>query len=409
MKRFRRRSGEGGQSLRVAMIPLLPGHNAATRTFCEEPLKYLASRGVTGRVFSPSSDRTYRLLNRSHRRSRVVLAALYWYGLVLPRRLVQIIAATRYDVIFIQRGMLRYVSPPVLEALVWLLVGRLAGRTILYHCDDALYAVANPAYYRARFRMADWVITGSDEVAAFARSVNPRVWQFSAPVDVRRYPMKAHRGGACTIGWIGTVPENGLPLVTGALATVCEQRDVLVKVVSAQPFRPYQLGEKVVWEQWSPTRRFSVFEDFDIGIMPLTDDPYSRGKEGFKLKEYMAAGLPVVCSPVGYNRQIVQHGVNGFLADTEMEWVRYLIRLADSPELRAELGKAGRHAAEALFDYPKELGRFGEFLLAVQASHSMLPVVRTSVHVSDGNAGGRAAGQLMSRIGGTSARRRIRS
>jgi glycosyltransferase involved in cell wall biosynthesis len=150
--------------------------------------------------------------------------------------------------------------------------------------------------------------------------------------------------------------------VTSALATVCHQRDVRVKVVSARPFRAPELGEKLTWEKWSPARRFAVFEEFDIGIMPLTDVPYSRGKEGFKLKEYMAAGLPVVCSPIGYNRQIVEHGVVGFFAQSETDWVRHLKRLADDPELRARLGRAGRHAAETAFDYPEEMLRLGEFL-----------------------------------------------
>jgi glycosyltransferase involved in cell wall biosynthesis len=386
MRHRRQRSIAGDQAVRVAMIPMLPGHNAATRTFCHEPLNYLASSGVTGRVFAPSSDRTYRLLNRADSGARLLLAALYWYGVVLPRRLAQIMAVTRYDVIFIQRGILRYASPPILEGLVWLLVGRLLGRTILYHCDDALFAVANPTYYRARFRMADWVITGSDEVAAFARSANPRVWQFSAPIDVRRYPMKTHRGRRCTIGWIGTAPHDSLPLVTAALAMVCQQRDVRVKVVSAQPYSPDELGEKVTWEEWSPARRFAVFEDFDIGIMPLADDRYSRGKEGFKLKEYMAAGLPVVCSPVGYNRQIVEHGVVGFFAQTEQEWVRYLKHLVDDPELRSRLGRAGRHAAETTFDYPEEMSRLGRFLRDVQrgrAAEARPRPARGRGHVSE--------------------------
>ena len=347
------------------MIPMLPGDNAATRTFCHGPLEHLASNGVTGRVFAPSSDRAYRLLNRTNSRARLLLAAVYWYGLVLPRRILHLASALRFDIIFVQRGMLRYASPPVFEALLWLVAGKLARRTILYHCDDALHTVANPRYYRARFRMADWVITGSEEVATFANSVNPRVWRYSAPIEVPRYPVKQHRGRAKTIGWVGTLPNDSLPLVSGALAKVCQERDVCVKVVSAQPFRMPELGERSLWEPWSPGSRFSVFGDLDIGIMPLADEPYQRGKEGFKLKEYMAAGLPVVCSPVGHNRQIVEHGVAGYFAQSEHEWVRQLERLIDDPELRAQLGRAGRHIAETMFDHPRHMRRLCRFLQAV--------------------------------------------
>ena len=138
-----------------------------------------------------------------------------------------------------------------------------------------------------------------------------------------------------------------------------------VKVVSGRPFRLPELGERSVWEPWSPGRRFAVFGDLDIGIMPLADEPYQRGKEAFKLKEYMAAGVPVVCSPVGHNRQVVQHGVVGFFAHSEHEWVRHLERLIDEPELRARHGRAGRQVAETTFDYPGHARRFGEFLWAV--------------------------------------------
>jgi hypothetical protein len=235
----RREPRFGGRkaTLRIAMIPMLPGGNAATRTFCNGPLEYLAQSGVTGRVLAPSSDRAYRLLNHANSRARVLLAAVYWYAVVMPRRIVHVAAALRYDVIFIQRGMLRYASPPVFEALVWLVAGKLLGRTILYHCDDALHTVANPRYYRARCRMADWVITGSEEVAAFASSVNPRVWRFSAPIDVQRYPVRQHWARGRTIGWVGTLPDDSLPLVSGALVRVCRERDVCVKVVSGRPFR----------------------------------------------------------------------------------------------------------------------------------------------------------------------------
>jgi glycosyltransferase involved in cell wall biosynthesis len=363
-RRRRWQSPAGDRPLRVAMIPLLPGDNAATRTFCQEPLEHLADSGITGRVFPPSGDRLYRLLNRPGSRARVPLSALYWYGLVLPRRVAQVAAATRFDVVFIQRGMLRAASAPVLEALVWLVAGRLAGCRILYHCDDALHTVANPRWYRARCRMADWVITGSDEVAAFARAVNPRVWRFSAPIDVGRYPVRRHQGRARTIGWVGTLPEDSLPLVTGALATVCRRHDVQVKVVSGRPFQAPELDGRLAWEQWSPARRYAVFGDLDIGIMPLADEPYQRGKEGFKLKEYMAAGLPVVCSPVGCNRQLVEDGVVGFFARSEPEWVRQLERLVGDPELRRRLGQAGRRLAETSFDHHQHLRRLGRFLRA---------------------------------------------
>jgi len=197
--------------------------------------------------------------------------------------------------------------------------------------------------------------------------VNPRVWRFSAPLEVQRYPVKRHDAAERTpiIGWVGTLPQNFLPLVTGALARICRERLVRVKVVSDQPFHTAELIERLEWEPWSADRRFSVFEELDIGIMPLADGPYERGKEAFKLKEYMAAGLPVVCSPVGHNQRVVKHGVVGFFARSEQDWVLYLERLIDNPTLRARLGRAGREFAETTFDFPEQARRLGAFFWAV--------------------------------------------
>jgi hypothetical protein len=84
----------------------------------------------------------------------------------------------------------------------------------------------------------------------------------------------------------------------------------------------------------------------DIGIMPLTDTPWSRGKCGYKLIQYMACGLPVVASPVGVNTHIVEHGVNGFLAASDAEWRDALYKLARDPGLRQKMGTAGRLKVE---------------------------------------------------------------
>jgi glycosyltransferase involved in cell wall biosynthesis len=87
-------------------------------------------------------------------------------------------------------------------------------------------------------------------------------------------------------------------------------------------------------------------QGFDIGIMPLDRGPWTLGKAGFKLLLYMAAGLPVVASPVGFNRNLVQHGVNGFLADTAEEWEQYLSQLLNDPDLRRRMGQEGRRLVE---------------------------------------------------------------
>jgi glycosyltransferase involved in cell wall biosynthesis len=97
---------------------------------------------------------------------------------------------------------------------------------------------------------------------------------------------------------------------------------------------------------WSEDTEVESILGFDVGIMPLEDGPFERGKCGYKLIQYMACGLPVVASPVGVNRQIVQHGVNGFLAKTVEDWRCALTRLREDPELRLRMGAEGRRLVE---------------------------------------------------------------
>lgn len=352
--------------VRVAMLPMMPAGNAATRAFCLRPLPYLRAHGVEGRVFLPSSEALYRGFQRPGSRLHRCFAAAYWYGVVAPRRLIHLVRALRADVILVQRALGHYAAPPLLELLLWLLAGRLLGRTILYHCDDALYTVAPAAFYRRRFAAAHWVLTGSAEVAGYARRLNPRVWRWEGAVAVERYPVKRHHPcRPVTIGWTGHLAERFLEPLVPVLARVCTERDARVRVVSERPYAHPLLGARLTWERWTPAREFTLFQDFDIGVMPLADTAYNRGKEAYKVKEYMAAGLPSVCSPVGHNLQIVRHGVTGFFAADGDAWVTHLIRLIDDVALRARMGAAARGDAEARFSLAAHSERLAAFLRAV--------------------------------------------
>lgn len=97
---------------------------------------------------------------------------------------------------------------------------------------------------------------------------------------------------------------------------------------------------------WNATSEVEDIHYFDIGIMPLPDDEWTRGKCGMKGLQYMAAGIPTIMSPVGVNEEIIQDGVNGFLASTEAEWIDKLTTLIDSVDLRERIGMNGRKTVE---------------------------------------------------------------
>lgn len=355
--------------LHIAFLPLLPSSNAATRIFCERPAEHLTRRGAIALVLPPSGPRAHRLLIRRDGRLRIPLSALYWYGLVAPRRAWQLPRVLRHDVLFIQRGLFRYSSPPVLEGLLALVARGLLGRTIVYHCDDALYAVVPARRFAARFRWADLVLTGNADIAAAARAVGARVELVAGGVDTNSYPtVRSPRvDNTVVLGWAGHAAEEYLAPIAGALARIAQDRRVRLKVVSdARPVIP-SIDHLIDFERWSPGRAFEMFADFDIGLMPLTDTPYNRGKEAYKAKEYMAASLPVVCSPVGHALEVVEDRVTGLLAASEDEWVTALMRLCDDAELRARLGAAGRRLVAERYELSVQTERLVDLLVEARS------------------------------------------
>jgi glycosyltransferase involved in cell wall biosynthesis len=113
-----------------------------------------------------------------------------------------------------------------------------------------------------------------------------------------------------------------------------------------------------VWRRWSAESEVSDLAEFDVGIMPLPDDQWTRGKCSLKALLYMAMGIPAVCSSVGANREIIRHGDNGLLATTEDEWLANLKALVDDRLLRRRLGYAGRFTVEEDYSMVRCADRF---------------------------------------------------
>lgn len=341
---------------------LLTKKNAASRAFGYEFAPRFAAAGVETTMLPPSSVRAFELLCE-RRRLTNAFKALYWYGLVAPTRLLQIARAGRYDAIFIQRGIFRYNASPWLESLLWR-VAKSSGTGIVYHLDDALYLHADPRHYQRRIATADLVLTGNAEIAAYARRWNANVAMFDGAVDTSYYlPGEQRRSGRVTIGWTGSNPANVDPLIP-AIRRLPADLDVRLKIVGPESGRA-AAWDRIEQARWTLEREIEQLQSFDIGVMPLEDTEYNRAKEGFKLKQYMAVGIPVVASAVGKNVELVQEGVNGFLARTEEEWIEKLTLLARDQELRARMGAAGRRIVEERYSLDVAAPRLLDLLQSV--------------------------------------------
>jgi glycosyltransferase involved in cell wall biosynthesis len=211
----------------------------------------------------------------------------------------------------------------------------------------------------AMLRMADGVVAGNEYLAAYARRWNPRVTVLPTPIDAEYYsgPWAVGRGqsdessrstahGPLRLGWVGHPDNLGylrrLEPVFGALAK--RFPGLALRVVCSEPYESRAIPVENV--PWTLAEEVANLRALDIGIMPLEDDPWARGKCAYKALQYMAVGVPVVCSPVGMNVDIITEGENGLLAADLDAWERQLALLIESPELRQRLGAAGRRTVE---------------------------------------------------------------
>jgi glycosyltransferase involved in cell wall biosynthesis len=210
------------------------------------------------------------------------------------------------------------------------------------------------------------VVAGNDYLAQRARLAGaPWVEVVPTVIDLNRYPLPLAidcNGSAdpfCVV-WIGS-PSTAqyLKLIEKALQAFAKKWPLLLRVIGAD-FKIAGVQTECV--QWTEATEVESIAAGHVGVMPLQDSPWERGKCGYKLIQYMACGLPVVASPVGVNNQIVEHGVNGFLARSDAEWEIALEQLFAHVQLRQRMGKAGRAKVEAQYCIQKTGPKMAELL-----------------------------------------------
>jgi glycosyltransferase involved in cell wall biosynthesis len=270
----------------------------------------------------------------------------------LVRRMAQLVAARRYDVLLIHRWVF-LVGPAQLERLM-----ALASRPVIFDFDDAIHLLhtssANQQFGWLKFpgktaalcRLSRHVVVGNSYLAEYARRFNPRVTIIPSSVDTDHYRLVRRTGadGHVVLGWMGSSTSQAYLEMFAPVLRRLVGPTVELRVISDRP--PRIDGVPFVWRAWSAEREAAELAEFDIGIMPMPDDPWSRGKCAMKALQYMGMGVPAVCSDVGANREVLRHGENGLLAATEEDWIRHVSTLIADPALRERLGAAGRLTVE---------------------------------------------------------------
>jgi glycosyltransferase involved in cell wall biosynthesis len=287
-----------------------------------------------------------------------------WLAGGYGRRLLSALRVRRFDAVICEQE-----ACPFLPAFIERIFQRLSARFLVDY-DDAAYENYSrwPMFQRkitGIMAAAEVVVVGNNHLANYARQFARRVCVIPTVVDLSRYPNRRHAGASETIrvAWIGT------PVTARFLKPLMPMMERLQSEHPRLSFRFIGAGNGFLRNglraetfEWSEKTETDLLSECDMGIMPVPDEEFVRGKCGLKLIQYMACGLPVVASPVGVNRQIVEEGKNGFLAATDDEWFEKLDKLVRHPELRLSLGEAGRAKVTAGYTLEHGFAKWQEVL-----------------------------------------------
>jgi glycosyltransferase involved in cell wall biosynthesis len=235
-----------------------------------------------------------------------------------------------------------------------------SGKKIIYDFDDAIWmndtSKANQLFAWMKYpekigqsmKLSTAVFAGNSYLADYARQFNPNVIIVPTTIDTSEYKrIESEKKDHITIGWSGSLTtikhfEFALPFLKKIKNRYGDK--VRIKVIGDPNYTNKELDiEGVAWSRSSEVRELS---SFDIGIMPLPDDPWAKGKCGLKGLQYMALGIATLMSPVGVNTEIIQDGINGFLPSGEEDWFNAISLLIENEELRKRLGDEARRTVE---------------------------------------------------------------
>ncbi len=348
--------------LRVLFLTLYPDVAASPRYRVTQFLPYLEAHGVECTVHCPLTGPEFATLTGPGRTRR----PFHYHAKETPRRIRQILGACSYDIVFLQKAILT----AYLRGMPALL--RTCARRLVYDLDDAVH-LAPPHPLRRVWRLledrgqvnkilaaADLVLAGNGWLAEAARDCGGPVALFPTVVDTDRFAPAPDPPIEYRVGWMGNPSTTScLAPAASALETLEDGELVLVGADTGQT-----VVRKAIIRPWSLASEVEELQHFAVGIMPLPEADWHKGKCALKALQYMACGIPCVASPVGPARDIIVHNENGLLAETPAQWRDAFEQLRD-PVLRQTLGAAGRATVEKQFSLRQAAPRLLELLESI--------------------------------------------
>ncbi len=310
-------------------------------------LPYLAARGMEITCQPFFDDRYVRRIYE--KQQRTISSAIAGYA----RRLRQLLHARRFDLLWVEAELFPWVpyllesaaAPPIPTVVEY-------DDAIFHRYDKHQWTFIRRALgtkIDRVMRNASVVIAGNQYIADRARAAGSRrVTIIPTVVDTDRYRSDHLPPGEFTAGWIGTsVTAQYLELLRQPVKLARVGAMMRFRVVGATQGDVPAFVDEVI--PWSEEVEANLGRLFTVGVMPLRDSPWERGKCGYKLIQYMANALPVIASSVGVNREVVLDGDTGFIAESERDWLEAFEHLRSDPQLAQKMGAAGRRRVECLY------------------------------------------------------------
>jgi glycosyltransferase involved in cell wall biosynthesis len=364
--------------LRVLCLTLYPVEAPSARYRVVQYLPHLREAGIEP-IFRPFMSSTF--FRRFYTHGDALRKMLGLLGFAL-RRCSDVGRTTGCDVVFVQKGA--HFGPPLAERMI----ANMLRKPIVFDFDDATHILnVSPAHRRLAMpfksphktpqilRMSRSVLAGNRYLKEYALPFNPNVTIIPTVVDtdiVRPHGQRREPGDKVVLGWIGThTTYEYLETLIPVIQKVAAHHPIVLRTVGAGQNISIP-GVEVDNREWSLKTELADLQSFDIGLYPVIEDPWTLGKSGFKAIQYMAVGIPAVCSPVGTICDIVEPGVDGLLAANEQEWVAHLGQLVQDNELRRKLGAAGRTKVEDWYCLSRQAPRLASVLHAAGGEGSTL-------------------------------------
>jgi len=215
-------------------------------------------------------------------------------------------------------------------------------------------------------KLSAHVMAGNQYLADYAKQFNKNVTIVPTTIDTEKYQVieKEESPEIVTIGWSGSFSTvQHIDTIREVFQQLAKEEQYRLRVIGTPDYELSGVETEAI--QWKSATEIENLQKIDIGVMPLPDDQWSKGKCGLKALQYMALGIPTICSPVGVNSTIIQDGENGFIADGKDEWIEKLKKLLHSFELRKKIGLAGRKTVEESYSAKTQAPKVFEIFQSV--------------------------------------------